>query len=123
MKVAAYTITKNEEQFVGRWADSCADADYRLVVDTGSTDNTASIALESGCEVGYITIRPWRFETKLDEAITKVRNREVDELLDFQKTYADTFYNKSTRINEWIEFLKQTTTKETPRRGGINWMR
>ena len=64
-----------------------------------------------------------RFETKLDEAITKVRNREVDELLDFQKTYADTFYNKSTRINEWIEFLKQTTTKETPRRGGINWMR
>ena len=62
MKVAAYTITKNEEQFVGRWADSCADADYRLVVDTGSTDNTASIALESGCEVGYITIRPWRFD-------------------------------------------------------------
>lgn len=62
MRVAVYTITKNEEQFIKRWADSCADADYRLVVDTGSTDNTVGVAKENGCEVGSITIRPWRFD-------------------------------------------------------------
>ena len=62
MRIAAYTITKNEEQFIKRWADSCVDADYRLVVDTGSTDNTAQVAVENGCEVQFITVRPWRFD-------------------------------------------------------------
>lgn len=62
MKIAVYTITKNEEHFIKRWADSCIDADYRLVVDTGSTDNTADVAVESGCEVEFITVRPWRFD-------------------------------------------------------------
>ena len=62
MKIAVYTITKNEEQFIKRWADSCADADYRLVVDTGSTDHTPEVAIESGCEVASITVRPWRFD-------------------------------------------------------------
>ena len=62
MKIAVYTITKNETQFIKRWADSCAEADYRLIVDTGSTDDTASVAMESGCEVAHITVRPWRFD-------------------------------------------------------------
>ena len=62
MKIAVYTITKNEEQFIKRWADSCVDADYRLVVDTGSTDDTIYEALANGCEVTTITINPWRFD-------------------------------------------------------------
>lgn len=62
MRVAVYTITKNEEQFIKRWADSCEEADYRLVVDTGSTDDTVDAAIEAGCNVDFITIRPWRFD-------------------------------------------------------------
>jgi glycosyltransferase involved in cell wall biosynthesis len=62
MKIAVYTITKNEEQFIKRWADSCAEADYRLIVDTGSTDNTVAEAIANGCHVGSIAIRPWRFD-------------------------------------------------------------
>ena len=62
MKIAVYTITKNEEQFIKRWADSCVDADYRLVVDTGSTDETIYEALANRCEVATITINPWRFD-------------------------------------------------------------
>lgn len=62
MKIAVYTITKNEAQFIKRWADSCADADYRLIVDTGSTDDTVSTAIENGCNVDFITINPWRFD-------------------------------------------------------------
>lgn len=62
MRIAVYTITKNEEQFIKRWADSCADADYRLVVDTGSTDNTPSVAMANRCEVAHIVVQPWRFD-------------------------------------------------------------
>lgn len=62
MKIAVYTITKNEEQFIQRWAESCKEADYRLIVDTGSTDNTVRVAIENGCEVRSITIKPWRFD-------------------------------------------------------------
>jgi glycosyltransferase involved in cell wall biosynthesis len=62
MKFAVYTITKNEEQFIQRWADSCSEADYILVVDTGSTDDTVNLAVASGCEVDYIDVRPWRFD-------------------------------------------------------------
>lgn len=62
MKIAVYTITKNEAQFIRRWADSCAEADYRLIVDTGSTDDTVSVAIENGCNVDFITVSPWRFD-------------------------------------------------------------
>lgn len=69
MKVAVYTITKNEEQFIERWAKSCEEADYRLIVDTGSTDNTISVATQNGCHVGSITVSPWRFDDARNAAL------------------------------------------------------
>lgn len=62
MKIAVYTICLNEEQFIKRWADSAKDADYRILVDTGSTDNTVQIAKDAGCTVHTIKINPWRFD-------------------------------------------------------------
>lgn len=69
MKIAVYTITKNEEQFIKRWADSCQEADYRLIVDTGSTDGTVQAAIDSGCEVGHISVKPWRFDDARNAAM------------------------------------------------------
>ena len=69
MRIAVYTITKNEEQFIGRWAESCADADYRLIVDTGSTDNTIATAEVNGCTVASITVSPWRFDDARNAAL------------------------------------------------------
>lgn len=40
MKIAIYAICKNEKKFVQRWLESCKDADYICVLDTGSTDDT-----------------------------------------------------------------------------------
>lgn len=62
MKIAVYTIAKNEEQFVERWANSCKDADYRFILDTGSTDKTVERARQSGVNVSIASISPWRFD-------------------------------------------------------------
>lgn len=62
MKIAVYTIAKNEEQFVQRWADSCKDADYRFILDTGSTDETVEIANYCGVKTMQEVITPFRFD-------------------------------------------------------------
>ena len=62
MKVAVYTIALNEEQFVKRWYESSKEADYHLIADTGSTDNTVKIAKELGINVIEIRVKPWRFD-------------------------------------------------------------
>lgn len=72
MKIAVYTITKNEAHFIERWANSCIDADYRLVVDTGSTDNTLDVAREAGCSVASICISPWRFDDARNASLALV---------------------------------------------------
>lgn len=72
MKIAVYTITKNEERFIKRWADSCVEADFRLIVDTGSTDATVEEARRNGCEVASICINPWRFDDARNASLALV---------------------------------------------------
>jgi tetratricopeptide (TPR) repeat protein len=62
MKVAVYTIAKDEEQFVERWAKSAEGADYRFILDTGSTDATVEKARSLGVEVAVASVSPWRFD-------------------------------------------------------------
>ena len=61
-KICVYTITKNEEHFVKRWADSAREADLLLMADTGSTDRTVEVAKECGVQIHEICITPWRFD-------------------------------------------------------------
>lgn len=74
MKIAIYTIAKNEEQFVQRWADSCAEADYRLIVDTGSTDDTYAVAYGAGVDVRQRVFTPWRFDHARNYALSLLPN-------------------------------------------------
>lgn len=69
MKVGVYTIALNEEQFVDSWYESAKEADYLLIVDTGSTDGTAERAFELGIEIDSITIKPWRFDDARNAAL------------------------------------------------------
>lgn len=39
-KICVYAICKNEEKFVDTWLKSMSEADYIVVLDTGSTDGT-----------------------------------------------------------------------------------
>src|SRR5207253_9598699 len=45
-----------------RWANAAAEADYRVVADTGSTDDTVERLTQAGVTVHRITVRPWRFD-------------------------------------------------------------
>lgn len=69
MKVAVYSISKNEEQFVERWVESAKSADMILLADTGSTDNTVSLAKSLGVTVIEIEVKPWRFDKARNESL------------------------------------------------------
>lgn len=72
MKIAVYAISKNEEQFVQRFCASAKDADYVIIADTGSTDNTAEIAKQNGAIVHNIMVSPWRFDKARDAALALI---------------------------------------------------
>lgn len=72
MKIAVYAIALNEAAHVERWARSAVDADYRIVVDTGSTDDTVERLAAEGVVVHRIAIRPWRFDDARNAALALV---------------------------------------------------
>lgn len=72
MQVAVYTIALNEEHFVERWLESSKDADYRVILDTGSTDNTVYEAEMFGAFVYQASIKPWRFDDARNASLALV---------------------------------------------------
>jgi glycosyltransferase involved in cell wall biosynthesis len=77
LKIAVYTIALNESAHVERWVNSAADADYRIVADTGSTDDTVERLTGAGVTVHRIAIRPWRFDDARNAALDLIP-RDVD---------------------------------------------
>ena len=74
MKIAVATIAKNEEQFVQRWAESCVEADHRLILDTGSTDDTYTYAYGAGIDIHQKEFTPWRFDHARNHAMSLIPN-------------------------------------------------
>lgn len=72
MKIAVYAICKNEAQFVDRWVDSMSEADHMVVLDTGSTDDTAEKLRQRGAQVTVETVSPWRFDTARNRSLELV---------------------------------------------------
>jgi hypothetical protein len=72
VKIAVYTIALNEAAHIERWANSAVDADYRIVADTGSTDDTVERLSRAGVTVHRIAIRPWRFDVARNTAMALI---------------------------------------------------
>ena len=70
--VCVYAISKNEEKFALRWAESMKEADEIYVLDTGSTDNTVNLLKSAGVNVSSKVIDPWRFDTARNESLALV---------------------------------------------------
>ena len=72
-KIAIYAIALNEAQHVKRWCSSAADADYLIVTDTGSTDETVALLTAAGVhKIQQIAIRPWRFDDARNISLASV---------------------------------------------------
>ena len=69
-RVCVYAICKNEEKFADRWMDSMSEADWVVVLDTGSTDGTVEKLRARGAEVVEEIVSPWRFD--------QARNRSLE---------------------------------------------
>lgn len=69
MKIAVYTIAKDEEQHLRAWYESAKEADCLLIADTGSTDKTIALAVELGIKVISVHISPWRFDDARNAAL------------------------------------------------------
>jgi glycosyltransferase involved in cell wall biosynthesis len=108
MKIAVYTIAKNEEQFVQKWADTAKDADYLIIADTGSTDKTVELAESLGVTVVPITVDPWRFDVARQLSLDAIPEDadvcialDMDEVFgneDWRKTVEDSFVPGVTRL-------------------------
>ena len=72
MKIAVYTICKNEEKYVQRWYESSREADYHVLADTGSTDKTVEIARALGITVIKVGISPFRFDDARNASLALV---------------------------------------------------
>lgn len=94
MRIAIYTIAKNEEENVEQWLDTTKDADYRIIGDTGSTDATVDKLLAGKAMVGRIgpdafkTEYIFRFDHARNAALSLVPNdvdyclvNDMDEIL------------------------------------------
>lgn len=90
-KTCVYAICKNESQFVDRWLNSMSEADYIVVLDTGSDDDTFK-KLQSDPRVYRVEqkiITPWRFDTARNESLKLIPEdanilicTDLDETLD-----------------------------------------
>ena len=88
-KICVYAICKNEEQFVDRWMDAVSEADLVVVLDTGSTDQTAEKLRSRGALVYEVAISPWRFDTARNIAMDHIPgdvdicvSNDLDEVFD-----------------------------------------
>src|SRR5258708_35588682 len=105
MKIAVYTIALNEAAHAERWANSAADADYRIVADTGSTDDTVERLTNAGVTVHRIAVRPWRFDVARNAAMALIPD-DVDVCLTLDM---DRFLEPGWRSNREAEWTPDTT--------------
>ena len=102
IKIATYSISKNEEKHIARWLEATKDSDYRVVVDTGSTDKTVELLEAAGnVIIGHISVIPWRFDTARQAALDLVpEDADVCFVLDMDEVPEPNFYKKVRK--QWV---------------------
>jgi glycosyltransferase involved in cell wall biosynthesis len=102
LKICVYAISKNEEQFVQRFIESSKDADLILIADTGSTDETATLARSLGATVPEICVTPWRFDLARNAALALIpKDIDVCISLDLDEILQEGWREEIERV--WIK--------------------
>jgi glycosyltransferase involved in cell wall biosynthesis len=117
LKVAIYTIALNESKHVERWYESSRSADYHLIADTGSTDDTVARATALGINVIQVGLSPFRFDDARNASLTALPldidyciSLDMDEVMvegwreELEKAHADGITRPGYRfIYAWTE--------------------
>jgi glycosyltransferase involved in cell wall biosynthesis len=138
MKIAIYTISKNEAKHVERWYNSTKEADYHIIADTGSTDNTVEIARSLGITVVEIYVNPFRFDDArnaslavvpadadycialdMDEVLTPGWRKPIEEA--FAKGIDRLHYRRIEAFNPDGSVASEFNGFKVHRREGIRW--
>ena len=101
MKICVYAIALNEAKHVERFCKSAADADYILIGDTGSTDNTKQLGVAWGADVVDITIKPWRFDHARNTVLALLPDCDVCVSLDIDEVLTPGWREEIERL--WKE--------------------
>lgn len=113
-KICVYAICKNESKFVDKWLESMAEADYIVVLDTGSDDDTYEL-LKNDSRVYRVEqkeINPWRFDVARNESMKLIPSdanillcTDLDEVLEpgwaaaIKKNWQDGFH-----VRGWYKY-------------------
>ena len=138
MKIAIYTISKNEEKHVERWYESTKEADYHIIADTGSTDQTVEVARSLGITVVEIYVNPFRFDDArnaslavvpkdadycialdMDEVLTPGWRKPVEEA--FARGIDRLHYRRIEAFNPDGSVASEVNGFKVHRREGIRW--
>jgi glycosyltransferase involved in cell wall biosynthesis len=141
MKIAIYTISKNEEHNVFEFMKAAGDVPV-YVVDTGSTDKTVELLKKHGAIVKQKIITPWRFDVARQEALGLVPDDvdlcvsvDMDERLESgwqeklkQEWHPEANFGNYRYIGEWLDKAKTKPAIESARtrihsRNGFHWER
>ena len=77
LRIGIYALAKDEAKHAAAWAEATADADVRVVTDTGSTDGTDTLLQEAGVTVARSYVVPWRWDVAWTQALCNLP-AEVD---------------------------------------------
>lgn len=102
MKIAVYAICKNEEKFIESWIQNVYQADEIILCDTGSTDNTISLAKKyDKVKIFNINVSPFRFDVARNVSLSLVSSdMDVCVCTDIDERLCD----------NWRELIEQSWT-------------
>ncbi len=112
-KICVYAIAKNEEKFVDRWVNSMKEADYIVVLDTGSTDNTVQkLKKHKITKVKRKVFSPFRFDIARNESLKLIpKDTDICICVDLDEVFEENWREKLE--NAWSDEAKRARYKYT----------
>lgn len=128
-KIVAYSIAKNEILHCERWAETTKDADYRVVLDTGSTDGTVDKLRELGVTVYESHFDPFRFDMARNASLALLpADAEACLYLDMDEVCEPGFFDKvrkkwTLETNAaWVSFDTGSTWQKDKLHSRYGWI-
>jgi tetratricopeptide (TPR) repeat protein len=132
MIVGIYALAKNEAANVVAWEASSADADVRVVTDTGSTDDTVQMLESRGVTVARGNVIPWRWDDAhnlsmqhLPPHVEVAIRLDMDEVLEpgWRETLEKAWQPETTKLRYWYQWSEALRFKSDRihTRSGYRW--